>query len=99
MDVSPYLEAFETSESVTVDGYSYLQDNPAPKPSRTTVVRPRGSGGGRTLLLNAHMDVVGGEGMTDPFRPRIEGDRLYGRGAYDMKAGLAAISSYPRSPC
>jgi cytoskeleton protein RodZ len=46
VDVSPYLEAFETSESVTVDGYSYLQDNPAPKPSRTTVVRPRSSGGG-----------------------------------------------------
>lgn len=46
VDVSPYLEAFETSESVTVDGYSYLQDNPAPKPVRTTVVRPRGGGGG-----------------------------------------------------
>jgi cytoskeleton protein RodZ len=46
VDVSPYLEAFETSESVTVDGYSYLQDNPAPKPVRTTVVRPRSSGGG-----------------------------------------------------
>jgi cytoskeleton protein RodZ len=46
VDVSPYLEAFETSESVTVDGYSYLQDNPAPKPSRTTVARPRSSGGG-----------------------------------------------------
>ena len=46
VDVSPYLEAFETSESVTVDGYSYLQDNPAPKPSRTNVVRPRSSGGG-----------------------------------------------------
>ncbi|MEY2490614.1 MAG: Helix-turn-helix domain [Verrucomicrobiota bacterium] len=46
VDVSPYLEAFETSESMTVDGYAYLQDNPAPKPSRTTVVRPRSSGGG-----------------------------------------------------
>lgn len=46
VDVSPYLEAFETSESVTVDGYSYLQDNPAPKPVRTTAVRPRSGGGG-----------------------------------------------------
>jgi cytoskeletal protein RodZ len=46
VDVSPYLEAFETSESVTVDGYAYLQDNPAPKPSRPVVVRPRGGGGG-----------------------------------------------------
>jgi len=46
VDVTPYLEAFETSESVTVDGYAYLQDNPAPKPSRSVVVRPRGGGGG-----------------------------------------------------
>jgi acetylornithine deacetylase len=51
----------------------------------------RGSGDGRSLLLNAHLDTVGYEGMTDPLRPRIQSDRMYGRGAYDMKAGLAAI--------
>ncbi|HET7044897.1 MAG TPA: M20/M25/M40 family metallo-hydrolase [Gaiellaceae bacterium] len=51
----------------------------------------RGRGGGRTLLLNAHLDTVGVAGMERPFAPRIEGDRLYGRGAYDMKGGLAAI--------
>ncbi len=34
VDVTPYMEAFETSEHVTVDGYSYLQDNPAPAPAR-----------------------------------------------------------------
>jgi acetylornithine deacetylase len=62
------------------------------EPGRPNVVaRARGNGGGRSLLLNAHMDVVGVDGMTDPFRPRVEGNRLYGRGAYDMKAGLAAI--------
>src|SRR5205807_4413407 len=38
-DLTPYLEAFEDSEHVTVDGYSYLQDNPAPKPARTPTVR------------------------------------------------------------
>jgi cytoskeletal protein RodZ len=38
VDVTPYLDAFEGSEHVTIDGYSYLQDNPAPKPSRTPVV-------------------------------------------------------------
>jgi acetylornithine deacetylase len=54
------------------------------------VVRATGSGGGRTLLLCAHLDTVGVEGMEAPHAPRIEGDRLYGRGAYDMKAGLAA---------
>ena len=61
-------------------------------PGRPNVVaRARGTGGGRSLLLNAHMDVVGVEGMADPFSPRIEGGRLYGRGGFDMKGGLAAI--------
>ena len=41
-------------------------------------------------MLCAHLDTVGVEGMTDPHTPRIDGDRLYGRGAYDMKSGLAA---------
>src|SRR6266513_908074 len=34
VDVSPYLEAFETSETLTTDGYSYLQENPEPEPAR-----------------------------------------------------------------
>lgn len=51
----------------------------------------RGSGGGRTLLLNAHTDTVGVAGMERPFEPVLEGGRLHGRGAYDMKASLAAI--------
>jgi acetylornithine deacetylase len=56
----------------------------------SVVVRARGTGGGRTLLLCGHIDTVSFEGMTDPHVPRIDGDRLYGRGAYDMKAGVAA---------
>jgi acetylornithine deacetylase len=51
----------------------------------------RGSGGGRALLLNAHMDTVGLAGMDGPLDPRSEDGRLYGRGAYDMKASLAGI--------
>ncbi len=39
VDVSPYLDAFETSGHITVDGYSYLQDTPAPKAKRTPVTR------------------------------------------------------------
>ena len=66
VDVTPYLEAFETSEHVTVDGYSYLQDNPVPPPRRTEVVRHRapsggggGGGGGRkTSLLPLVIGVV-----------------------------------------
>jgi acetylornithine deacetylase/succinyl-diaminopimelate desuccinylase-like protein len=61
-------------------------------PGRFNVVGvARGSGGGRSLLLNAHMDTVGTAGMEAPLEPRSENGRLYGRGAYDMKASLAAI--------
>lgn len=50
----------------------------------------RGTGGGKTLLLNGHMDTVGVAGMPDAHEPRIKDGRLYGRGSYDMKGGLAA---------
>ena len=60
-------------------------------PGRPSVlVTARGSGAGRTLLLCGHIDTVNVEGMIDPHKPRIDGDRLHGRGAYDMKAGVAA---------
>ncbi|HEX2044941.1 MAG TPA: M20/M25/M40 family metallo-hydrolase, partial [Gaiellaceae bacterium] len=60
-------------------------------PGRPSVVGvARGSGGGRSLMLNAHMDTVGPGGMERPFEPRVRDGRLYGRGAYDMKASLAA---------
>lgn len=59
-------------------------------PGRPSVIVRSGAGSGRTLLLCGHMDTVGTGGMADPLAPRIDGDRLYGRGAYDMKAGLAA---------
>jgi acetylornithine deacetylase len=61
------------------------------EPTRPSVVlRARGSGGGRSLLLCGHLDTVDVDGMTDPHVPRVDGDWLYGRGSYDMKAGLAA---------
>jgi acetylornithine deacetylase len=56
----------------------------------SVLVRSCGTGSGRTLLLCGHIDTVNVEGMAAPHTPRIDGDRLYGRGAYDMKAGVAA---------
>ncbi|WP_342642424.1 ArgE/DapE family deacylase [Rhodoligotrophos ferricapiens] len=51
-------------------------------------------GGGRSLALNAHLDVVPPANSRfwsrDPFSGHVEGDWLYGRGAGDMKAGMAA---------
>jgi succinyl-diaminopimelate desuccinylase len=45
--------------------------------------------GGPTVILHGHIDVV--PGFEEQFAPRVEGERLIGRGAYDMKGGLAAI--------
>lgn len=56
----------------------------------SVIVRASGSGGGRTLLLNAHLDTVGVDGMDAPFEPRIRDGRMHGRGTMDMKASLAA---------
>ena len=50
----------------------------------------RGSGGGRTLLFNGHMDTVSIAGMSEPFSGEVRDGRLYGRGAFDMKGSLAA---------
>jgi len=54
------------------------------------IVTARGRGGGPVLMLNGHLDTVGVAGMERPFDARIEGSRLFGRGAYDMKGALAA---------
>ncbi len=63
-----------------------------PIPGRPSVIGiARGSGGGRSLLLNAHMDTVGVAGMERPHEPIVKDNRLYGRGAFDMKGGLASI--------
>jgi acetylornithine deacetylase len=56
----------------------------------SVVVRARGTGGGRTLVLCGHLDTVGVAGMVAPFTACVNGDRLAGRGAYDMKGGVAA---------
>jgi acetylornithine deacetylase len=61
-------------------------------PGRPNVVAAvRGTGGGKSLMLNAHLDTVGYAGMERPLAPSIEGNRLYGRGAFDMKGSLAAL--------
>ncbi|MHA2213831.1 MAG: M20/M25/M40 family metallo-hydrolase, partial [Candidatus Thorarchaeota archaeon] len=63
------------------------------KPGRPNVVGVlEGEGEGPSLLLNGHTDTVGIDYMDiDPFDPVVEDGNLYGRGAFDMKGGLAAI--------
>lgn len=51
-----------------------------------------GSGGGRSLMLNGHLDTVTLAGYDgDPLDPVIRGGKLFGRGSYDMKSGVAAL--------
>src|SRR5258708_4103990 len=62
-----------------------------PEPGRTTALgRLRGTGGGRSLMLNAHCDTVDVAGMAKPFSGAIRDGKVYGRGSYDMKGSLAA---------
>jgi acetylornithine deacetylase len=61
-----------------------------PEPGRTSVLaRLRGSGGGRSLMLNGHVDTVAAAGMAEPFSGAVGDGKVYGRGAYDMKGSLA----------
>jgi len=48
-----------------------------------------GQDGAPRVVFHGHLDVV--PGREEQFRPQIDGDRLYGRGAYDMKGALAAM--------
>jgi acetylornithine deacetylase len=57
----------------------------------TRAINPaRESGDPRHLMLNAHYDTVGIEGMAEPFSAAIRDGKMYGRGSYDMKGSLAA---------
>jgi len=62
------------------------------EPDRPNVVGVlEGRRPGRTLMFCGHSDTVGVTGMDRPFAAEVRGDRLYGRGAQDMKGGLAAM--------
>lgn len=61
-------------------------------PNRSNVVARVGPAGGRTLMFNGHLDVVGTDGMTHPPFAADEHDgSLWGRGSSDMKGGVAAM--------
>jgi acetylornithine deacetylase len=71
-------------------GFEVHEQEAAPGRPNVIAIR-RGTGGGRSLMLNAHMDTVSVGNMEHPLKPRVVRSRLYGRGSYDMKASLAAI--------
>lgn len=74
-----------------LDGWGFRAETHDAAPGRPNVVATV-EGSGPTLLLNGHLDTVGVEGMTvDPYGAVVDGGRLIGRGACDMKGGVASL--------
>src|SRR6266446_1780921 len=84
--LTDYLEDWFETLGVAVERQTIAQ-------GRDNLIAVHRSHGGRTtLLFDAHQDTVPPDGMTiAPFVPRIENDRLHGRGACDVKGGMAAM--------
>lgn len=87
------FEEIDIPTLAALPGFSDTNRSYANRPN--VVARWPGSGGGRTLILTSHIDVVPIEedsGWThDPWGGEIVGNRLYGRGAWDDKSGMALI--------
>jgi acetylornithine deacetylase len=84
--VTAYLEEFFKGLGVPCERQAVapLRDN--------LVARCELPGARRTVLLEAHQDTVPTDHMTiDPFAARVENGRLYGRGACDIKGGMASM--------
>lgn len=81
------------------DSVPGIATHPLYWPGRDYTHRPNlgatraGAGGGQSLILSGHIDTVPAGSMhwsRPPFGGKIEGNRLYGRGSFDMKAGIAS---------
>lgn len=73
-------------------GWGFEVATPEVAPGRPNVVARLEGSGETVLLLNGHLDTVGVEGMSiHPFAAQMQGSRLLGRGASDMKGGVAAL--------
>ncbi len=90
-EIADFIAAWGRARNLEV----HVQAAAPKRPNVILIARGRSavstrSGGGKSLMLNAHTDTVGVSDMEAPFQPLIRDGRLYGRGAYDMKSGLAA---------
>jgi acetylornithine deacetylase len=103
--IQTFLSKYMTKIGLDVDmwetDWEALKKHPGYRPvdrgyeGRPNIVATwKGTGGGRSLLLNGHTDVIpvgGGEGWSDnPWSATIKNGRMYGRGTADMKSGVAS---------
>ena len=89
---APGEEAAARSLAEVLRGWGARVDLIESSAGRPCVVGRFGTAGGRSLLLNGHLDTVGVEGMVHaPWEADERAGRLYGRGSSDMKAGVAAM--------
>jgi acetylornithine deacetylase/succinyl-diaminopimelate desuccinylase len=84
-NVALHIHAFLLRHGIEAELMPVLEDRP------NVVAVLRGSGGGKRLMLNGHTDTVRPYGMKAPYDPVIREGRIYGRGACDMKAGVATM--------
>jgi acetylornithine deacetylase/succinyl-diaminopimelate desuccinylase-like protein len=90
--------AVQLAAEMSADGFADVA-LVEPLPGRPSVVgRIPGTGGGRSLILNGHIDIyeLSADWTRDPFAPVIEDGRIYGAGVADEKAGTAALLSAAR---
>lgn len=85
------LAAALTSYGLQVD----VQEVAPGRPNVVGILEGRAPG--RSLMLCGHIDTVGVAGMPRPFEPEERGGRIYGRGAQDMKSGVAAMVGAART--
>lgn len=79
-------------ETLVEDPEYSFSDNQQPYEGRANVVGRLGSNaGGRSVILQSHTDVVPAAGWEEAFEPKVEGDRVIGRGAFDAKGQLVTI--------
>jgi acetylornithine deacetylase len=97
--VNPGMEAGATGEAAIaalvagwLSRWGYSVDLVEAEPGRPSVLARLERGPGRSLILNGHLDTVGVSGMrVPPFEARVADGRVWGRGAADMKGGVAAL--------
>lgn len=91
-ELAKFVETIFVQEGFQVERQIAIPASEKSSARENVLVHLPGQDSSRRLVLEAHMDTVSVAGMTiDPFDPRFENGRIYGRGSVDTKAGLAGM--------